>query len=254
MSLRNIYCKPSEFTLHLPYNFDTLELLPPDQRHEPICVTLRIHEAYNNIVKCLCARFELTSGYPAISPRVLLSSDVLCARSILELQRDVNSHVTMHCNEPCIFSTTEFLRDTFESLVHEQQDSPELDHGMILGDLTPSQPNQLTSAQKSSLCIVHLDHIRSETKYLKTLESWSQELAVRGRVINAGIHFIYIILMGCGDSLRELLRRWQTSVIDVDTCGRPCKERLMSVLCHQRMDDIQLSDRYEKRILAWKAY
>ncbi|KAL5486978.1 hypothetical protein EMCRGX_G019526 [Ephydatia muelleri] len=118
---------------------------------------------------------------------------------------------------------------------------------MILSDLEPPQPNQLTSAQESSICVVHLDHIRSETKYFKTLKSWSRELSIRVRVISAGIHFIYVILAGCSDNLHELLRRWRTSLIDVDTSGRPCKERLMSILCHLRMDDNQLSDRFNRK-------
>ena len=242
--LRSIYCKPSECVLHPPYNFDTLEQLLPDQCREPICLTLLIQcQAHNGM--SLSARFELPIGYPTIPPRVLLSSDDYCAKTVSGLQDDVNNHVTTNCNEPCIFSTTEFIRDRLDSMASKELNSLEPHCSVTKGDPKLLQP-KLMSAQRNTFCILHLDHIRCEAKYFKTLKSWSQELSICGRIITAGLHFIYVILIGSSDSLQELLHRWRTAPIDVDARGRPCKERLMSILCQQRLDDNHLSDRYGK--------
>lgn len=157
-------------------------------------------------------------------------------------------YVTTYCNEPCVFSAAEFLRNRFESLAHENLESPELHQVIDKGDPDPKlpQPDKLSRAHGTSLCISHLDHIRSETKYFKKLKCWSQELSICGKVIDAGVHFVYVILVGRTDSLQELLHRWRTTLIDIDSRGRPCKERLMSILCHQQVDGNQLSDRFNR--------
>ena len=246
MSLRSIYCKPSECTLHPPYNFDTLEQIAPDQFHEPICLTLYIECQAHNRATSLSARFELPNGYPALSPCVSLSSDQLCARTLLGLQDDVKDYVTVHCKEPCIFSVAEFLREKLHSVVStELVLLPALPLSVIKCNPKPPQSKPLVAAQGNTVCILHVDHIRCEAKYFKALKSWSQGLSVHGKVIHAGVHYIYVILIGRNESLQEFLHRWRAALIDVDSRGRPCKERLMSILCRQHMDDNQQSERYD---------
>ena len=89
------------------------------------------------------------------------------------------------------------------------------------------------------VCIAKLDHMRNEQKYFKLLNSWAKELALYGKVLHTGPHSIYVVIIGVNDSggasVSEFLKRWRTQNVDVDSQGRPCKERLLSVLCQQQL-------------------
>ena len=89
------------------------------------------------------------------------------------------------------------------------------------------------------VCIAKLDHMRNEQKYLKLLNSWAKELTLYGKILHGGPHSIYVVIVEVNDSggasLSEFLKRWRTQNVDVDSQGRPCKERLLSVLCQQQL-------------------
>ena len=89
------------------------------------------------------------------------------------------------------------------------------------------------------VCIAKLDHMRNEQKYLKLLNSWAKELTLYGKILHTGPHSIYVVIVGVnnsgGTSVSEFLKRWRTQNVDVDSQGRPCKERLLSVLCQRQL-------------------
>ncbi len=72
--------------------------------------------------------------------------------------------------------------------------------------------------------------MRNSAKYLKNLRTWADELFVRGKVIDRGRGAVFVVLVGSDDDIRSYLRRWRTERVDIDSKGRPCKERLMEVL------------------------
>ena len=87
------------------------------------------------------------------------------------------------------------------------------------------------------VCIAKLDHMRNEQKYLKLLNSWAKELTLSGKVLHTGPHSIYVVIVGTNDSgdasVSEFLKRWKTQNVDIDSQGRLCKEKLLSVLCQR---------------------
>ena len=88
--------------------------------------------------------------------------------------------------------------------------------------------------------VTEIDHMRDRKNYLKTLSRWSKDLSVTGRVIfcNASRRIFLLLTtpggdeddVGGGDALKDFLVRLRTTNVDVDSSGRPCKERLATVL------------------------
>ncbi|GAB4819828.1 hypothetical protein N2152v2_006874 [Parachlorella kessleri] len=79
------------------------------------------------------------------------------------------------------------------------------------------------------LVVLKLDHMQDRRGYCRAVRRWCGELALTGRLILAG-SLVCVVLEGAPDDVRECLARWRTRCVDVDSKGRPCKERLMTVV------------------------
>lgn len=77
------------------------------------------------------------------------------------------------------------------------------------------------------LVVAKLDHMRSSTSYMKLLERWCSQLSVKMVVVVSRDRGILVVLEGEG--VARLLQRWKTENVDVDSRGRPCKERMLQV-------------------------
>lgn len=100
-------------------------------------------------------------------------------------------------------------------------------------DITETLENsakKLTHTPKGGCtCVLHLDHMRNQTRYLKTIKAWCKELNLGVRIVFC-IQWIFIILQGYEENIKTYIQRNKTQCVDVDSSGRACKERLMSVL------------------------
>lgn len=74
-----------------------------------------------------------------------------------------------------------------------------------------------------------LDHVRAKRPYIRTVSKWVQELGLRGAFIFQW-KLILLLLQGQTEDITEYLSRHRTQCIDVDSKGRKCKERMMSVI------------------------
>ena len=77
--------------------------------------------------------------------------------------------------------------------------------------------------------------MRKEQKYFKLLNSWAKELAIAGKLFKTACHSIIVVLLGESRSLVEFLKRWKSQNVDIDSHGRPCKEKMLTILCQQSM-------------------
>ncbi|MBN3296659.1 RWDD3 protein, partial [Amia calva] len=74
-----------------------------------------------------------------------------------------------------------------------------------------------------------IDHMRARNKYQKTIEKWTLELGLTGRLFMGKL--ILILLQGAKETIKEYLLLQKTVKVDVDSTGKKCKERMMRVLC-----------------------
>lgn len=78
-------------------------------------------------------------------------------------------------------------------------------------------------------CLVQLDHMRDEVRYCKTVAKWAAELSLSGCML---VHprLIFIVLCGRACDISAYLHLHRTQQIDIDSHGRRCKERLLTLL------------------------
>ena len=77
--------------------------------------------------------------------------------------------------------------------------------------------------------------MRDKRNYIKTIEKWSKELEITGNIIFHGKLKVFLILLGSEDSLKSFHQQLKTQNVDIDSRGRPCKEKLSKVLCCEKV-------------------
>ena len=204
--------------------------------------------------------FELFGSYPELSPPVIvLSSECIVKESLNKLQHNVLAYAHSQRPEPCLFSILEMLKDsTLEMIANDpsclaetSSNHPPKSRNLQSYQGPPaSYPGihasnsiggKCTSGSSSkcmdpTVCVAKIDNMRNEQKYFKILKSWTKELDIGGKVLNTGLHDIYVVVVGSNVSVSELLRRWRSQNVDVDSQGKPCKEKMMSILYRQKVD------------------
>ena len=253
VTLRSIYCAPGEFVVVFPptLSSDSLDTAPPGGLPAFVTIEIALHVPVGDDLdshECIQLKVALTLSreYPVDdAPLIELASPHLKSNSLTELGHDSIQYGLSLKPEPSLFAILERLKlsvaDTVqrdpsclvktarkESEIHPPRDLSSMsDHSVqgLPGSIV------LNSEASRHVCVAKIDHMRSERKYFKLLKSWSEELDMSGKVVNAGPHHIYTLLLGDERSLAEFVRRWRTQCVDEDAQGRPCRERLMRVLC-----------------------
>mmetsp|Transcript_700 Transcript_700/g.1228 ORF Transcript_700/g.1228 Transcript_700/m.1228 type:complete len:512 (-) Transcript_700:865-2400(-) len=97
--------------------------------------------------------------------------------------------------------------------------------------------------------LVHVDHMNNKKGYEKWLEKACKSVGCMHSVIrfchhtnssdsSRPLNFVLIVAHG-GDesSVKQVLKKWRTSKVDVDSKGMPCLERMMSVVVEDEIKD-----------------
>ena len=92
-------------------------------------------------------------------------------------------------------------------------------------------------ARQEEVVVVRVDHMRRSGPYLRTLEAWSSQLGLATLVAVSRDRGIVIIAEGDRAQLTKLLLNWKTVNIDVDSRGKPCKERMIQVVYRERKEN-----------------
>jgi hypothetical protein len=83
--------------------------------------------------------------------------------------------------------------------------------------------------------LVHVDHMNDPKNYRKWLRKAAAALDVFLLIKQSYPDFskqplILVAAVGGRESVQQFLKRWRTSRVDVDTSGKPCLERMMTML------------------------
>ncbi len=211
--------------------------------------------------------FDLPRAYPGEVPVIQLSSADLQTGSLVELQQKAIAFAEVLRPDPSMFSILSWLHDRVaellanDPLIQERREERIQDNTPVYlsrpyfttansraSKLSPHECSPIAVVHSKvepqkvcshgsmagfTVCIARIDHMRKEHKYLKVLNSWARELTIGGRILNCGQSHIYTVLVGRNPSnMGEFMRRWRTQSVDVDARGRPCKEKLLNILCH----------------------
>jgi hypothetical protein len=92
--------------------------------------------------------------------------------------------------------------------------------------------------------LVHVDHMNDAKSYRKWLRKTCQEADVSLLIKQCypNLDFtkrpkICVGLLGDRESVSNVLKRWRTSRVDVDSRGKPCLERMMKVIVEGNLDN-----------------
>ena len=249
----------------------------PDYGGIVIRVLVKLEQATMPQGLCLSVVFHLGAGYPEEPPAVIeISSKDLPGHVTECIHKRLTTFISSLQPEPCLFEALERLKEEVVDLVAQDasslstptraikerdscsDNSDQIENNIIMATPLAAEEGQADKRNQASkeagakrttlggipgvhVCIAKLDHMRNEQKYLKLLNSWAKDLTLYGKVLHTGPHSIYVIIVGVNDSggasVSEFLKRWRTQNIDVDSQGRPCKERLLSILCQRQLSD-----------------
>lgn len=246
--LNNIYCGEGEFAVvsgnfsrkDLDEDVRTSDVLYPVILSVRLTISHHVASAWCNVVVVM-AEFSLSHDYPGQPPGIRLRSPYLQPQLVDSLGLAAAQVAASLVPEPSLFQILEHMKQV---VVESLTDNPALLSGERTQPLD-SHPLSLVRAPPQTSCpaptpawprscyhcLVQLDHMRNEIRYAKSLRSLCASHGVKCRVVNAGGHCIYVLLEGnTREAVSKFIKEWKTTNVDVDSQGRPCKERLMTVV------------------------
>lgn len=132
---------------------------------------------------------QLPKDYPNSSPHVSIFTDCLSREMITDAKQKASDYCLNILGEPMLVSLASYLQEYLQEL-----------YGSIQ---TPSKSVASKEKFRDSACIgdciwtciLQIDHMRSKNKYCKTLEKWTAELMLGGRLLFYN-KLIFVILQG----------------------------------------------------------
>ncbi|XP_043995506.1 RWD domain-containing protein 3 isoform X2 [Gambusia affinis] len=155
------------------------------------------------------AVFHLDPSYPSCPPHISISTTSLSKIQCHNIRQKLMTRAAELPPEPMLLQLVEYLQT--EDQTGEQDGTEE------------EKVNQ-----QEWTTVLLLDHIRSQNRYIKLLERWSQQLHLTCRLLLGRNPLI--ILLGERLKIKEFCHRLKTVKVDVDSSGKKCKERMMKVL------------------------
>lgn len=227
LALKSIFCNPGEFHFINPSCLEALEASRGPISFK-IGVKCTADQRSNDATKSpdntlLSSVVEITIvlplDYPQTSPEISLSCTEISKKGLSSLRNKLKQYIeNVHTSntEPMIMNMAMWLQENASLFF----DKPELDNTLNY------------SSSGDSILLLKLDHMRNKTRYIKTITRWTDELNLNGRLFFAN-HLIFILLTGETSNVREYLRRQKTCNVDVDSCRKPCKEKMINVLLQE---------------------
>ncbi|PAA70149.1 hypothetical protein BOX15_Mlig024274g1, partial [Macrostomum lignano] len=208
-----------------------------------------------------CAELDAGApGYPdSAGPgiRVRFESLDLCGRdcSTKQLEELVTSSLAASAESlagaPALMQLVQVLVDLLDELESDcaspSGESQTVSPAAVDAQGVPASADCSQDATAWRCVLVHLEHMRSRKIYLSHLRSWTDSLGA-GFSCRVLLHdcrssiAAHLLLAGPAARVAEFLRRLRTERVDIDSRGRPCRERLMSVLLDESAGRRDASD------------
>ncbi|XP_056596719.1 RWD domain-containing protein 3 isoform X1 [Triplophysa dalaica] len=201
--LSAIYCEQDEF-----------ELLE-ESAETGLVYRINTLTERNNEKTPLSLIFHIPPDYPNNPPDISISSSHLSRKQCRDLRNSLLDTARSLPAEPMVHDLILWLQENFSDLIntagcHSAEIRPELE-------------------DESWMALLLIDHMRSKAKYIKLIEKWTSELCLSGRLFMGKL--ILILLQGTKENIKEYIHLQRTVKVDVDSSGKRCKEKMMSVLC-----------------------
>ena len=182
--------------------------------------------------------FKLPKLYPKVSPEIDIKCNYNVSSELLErCWQEAEVVSQSYKGECCLYQVAEAIFSTITDEHSRSESSGVVDvtrsqcDGVKLGTC-PTAVEHTTLTHTNCVCVVSLDHMHNAALYKKNLSSWSVGLETC-TMVNAGRHCLLVVLTGPSREIEGFLQTWKTQNVDVDSKGRPCKERMMTIVCKE---------------------
>ncbi|KAG8511069.1 RWD domain-containing protein 3, partial [Galemys pyrenaicus] len=165
--------------------------------------------------------FHLPVNYPSCLPGLSVHSEHLTRAQCVTVKEKLLEQAQNLLSEPMVHELVLWVQQNLRHLLHP----PETRNGSEKCAFASS----VTADDGLWITLLHLDHMRAKSKYVRTVERWASDLKLTGRLMFMG-KIILILLQGDRNSIKEYLILQKTSKVDVDSSGKKCKEKMISVL------------------------
>uniref|UniRef100_A0A452QFC7 RWD domain-containing protein 3 n=1 Tax=Ursus americanus TaxID=9643 RepID=A0A452QFC7_URSAM len=178
--------------------------------------------------------FHLPVNYPSCLPGISVHSEHLTRAQSVTVKEKLLQQAENLLLEPMVHELVLWIQQNLRHVLNQ----PDTGSGSTFA-------TGMTVDDGLWLTLLRLDHMRAKTKYVKTVEKWASDLKLTGRLMFMG-KIIPILLQGDRSNIKEYLILQKTSRVDVDSSGKKCKEKMISVLFETKVQ------REHKRFLAFE--
>uniref|UniRef100_A0A8D0SPV3 RWD domain-containing protein 3 n=1 Tax=Sus scrofa TaxID=9823 RepID=A0A8D0SPV3_PIG len=166
--------------------------------------------------------FHLPVDYPSCLPGIVVNSDCLTRAQCAAVKETLLKQAETLLSEPMVHELVLWIQQNLRHILRRPETG---------GDISATCPPGACPAVDDGwwITLLHLDHMRAKTKYVRTVEKWASDLRLTGRLMFLG-KIILILLQGDRNNIKEYLILQKTSKVDVDSSGKKCKEKMIRVL------------------------
>lgn len=236
LALKSIFCNPGEFDLLNPSFLEALEesrgpisfkiavKCTAEQQPKDGAKSSEKKSSESSIVNFVVEMtVTLQLSYPKSLPEISLSCTEMSKKKLFSMRDKMIEYATdmrTSSTEPIIMDLAIWLQE----------------NAGLFCNKPPLSSTRNNSTAENTILLLKLDHMRNKNRYIKTITRWVDELKMNGRVFFVG-YLIFILLTGETENVRDYLRRHKTCNVDIDSSGKPCKERMMNVLTQEQAPD-----------------
>ena len=177
----------------------------------------------------LAITFELGLDYPNSVPNIAIH----CTHAKLtrlksgQVLESLNVEAEFRIGEPMLLDLCQLTHDKILTILQE-----------------PTESNCVADIEKGTevtfVTIIEIDHMRNQAKYVKCLGQFARQIGLKLLVLHLNYkskHWVILVHDNLEQS-KQFLKNLKTQLIDVDSKGKPCKERLSSVIATEKFDTV----------------
>ncbi|XP_075792701.1 RWD domain-containing protein 3 isoform X2 [Pelodiscus sinensis] len=196
-------------------------------------ITLRIQISVKGLLDSdilLKLSFHLPVSYPSSLPNISIHSEQLTRVQCKDVKERLLEQAKRHLSEPMLHKLVLWIQQNLKHIIGKSETSN--------GSETSTLSRCISTEDGLWIVLLHLDHMRAKAKYVKTVEKWTSDLRLTGRLMFMG-KVILILLQGERSSIKEYLILQKTCKVDVDSSGKKCREKMISVLSETKVQTEQ---------------
>lgn len=135
--------------------------------------------------------FHIGKEYPNQFPQISILSENLDRDVISRVKSKVLHNCSDLLGEPILISLILSIKENLQAEIESESEVAD----KVLCNFQKNTKNDNYTSDKIWTSVLHIDHMRSKTRYCKTLEKWASELTLCGKILFCN-KLIIVILQG----------------------------------------------------------